>query len=66
MAGGDLRGEDMVFPAVLWAHIIRNEAQLYPGTIPYSSVRFRWPQGCVVVLSSFFASEPENERGGAQ
>ena len=58
MAGGDLRGEDMVFPAVLWAHIIRNAAQLYPVTIPYSSVKQRWLQGLATFLR-------QNHGGGA-
>ena len=44
MAGDDLRGADKVFPAVLWPHIIRNTAQLYPGSIPYSSAKQRWLQ----------------------
>jgi len=48
IAGGDLRGEDKVFPAVPWAHIIRNAAQLYPGTIPYSSATTRWLQGLLL------------------
>ena len=47
-AGGGLRGADKVFPGILWAHIIRNVAQLYPGSIPYSSVKQRWLQGLLL------------------
>ncbi len=48
IAGGDLRGADKVFPAVLWAHIIRNAAQLYLRSIPDSSVKQRWLQGLLL------------------